>query len=131
MLRPQAPVRRFDVFAEYTRLEKFKEGFPPDVAKGYAIWLAKVVAGRKFGLIKPGLKPKVGVREELAERKPKKKFRSLGGVEQTDKTFEKEIVERMGRDFYQKVFSPAIEEAFRSGKTYKQIRDTIRNQWRP
>src|ERR671916_1887382 len=48
-LLPQAPIRRFDVFAEVNRLNALAEGRPEDEAKGYGIWLAKVVAGRRFG----------------------------------------------------------------------------------
>ena len=40
---PHQPIRRFDVFAEYTRQERHEKGFPEDQAKGYGIWLAKVV----------------------------------------------------------------------------------------
>ena len=46
---PHQPIRRFDVFAEYTRQERREKGFPEDEAKGYGIWLAKVVASRRFG----------------------------------------------------------------------------------
>jgi hypothetical protein len=46
---PNQPIRRFDVFAEYTRQERCEKGFPEDEAKGYGIWLAKVVASRRFG----------------------------------------------------------------------------------
>lgn len=129
-IRPKAPIRRFDVFAEYTRLEKLREGMPPDVAKGYAIWLAKVVAARKFGRLKPHQMRMAPGTVKVVEKEPKK-FRSLGGKEQTDKAFDREIVERMGRDFYQEVFSPEIRRAFELGKSYKQIRDTIRKMWKP
>ena len=35
----------------------------------------------------------------------------------------------MGRDFYEKVFKPAIEKAFDEGKDYMDIRDSIREEW--
>jgi hypothetical protein len=130
VIRPKATVRRFDVFAEFTRLEKVQEGFAADEAKGYAIWLAKVVAARKFGRLKPGHVKHTGPWDRDLEGKVLRKFRSLGNVEQTDEVFDKDIVERMGKDFYQKVFSPALEDAFRNGKSYKQIRDTIRKVWK-
>jgi hypothetical protein len=130
VIGPKASVRRFDVFAEYTRLESLQEGLPADEAKGYAIWLAKVVAARKFGRLKPGTRKSAEAsRKELAERAGRK-FRSLSGTEQTDVVFDKDIVERMGRSFYTRVFSPAIKEAFETGKPYKQIRDTIRKAWK-
>jgi hypothetical protein len=43
-IHPQQAIRRFDVFAEYTRQERQEKGYPEDEAKGYGIWLAKVVA---------------------------------------------------------------------------------------
>jgi hypothetical protein len=46
---PNQPIRRFDVFAEYTRQERREKGVPEDQATGYGIWLAKVVASRRFG----------------------------------------------------------------------------------
>jgi hypothetical protein len=122
-------VRRFDVFAEYTRLEKLREGLPADAAKGYAVWLAKVVAARKFGRLRPakGKHPRAASEERAGAVGAK--FRSLGGTEQTDEVFDKDIVQRMGKSFYTRVFSPAIKKAFDSGKSYKQIRDTIRKTW--
>ena len=46
---PHQPIRRFDVFAEYTRQERREKGVPKDEATGYGIWLATVVASRRFG----------------------------------------------------------------------------------
>ena len=48
-LHPAKAIRRFDVFAEYTRLERRAKGYKAAESKGYGIWLAKVVAARKFG----------------------------------------------------------------------------------
>ena len=45
--------------------------------------------------------------------------------------FEKEIIDRMGHDFYETVFVPAIREAMQEGKSYTSIRDTIRRDWKP
>ena len=59
------------------------------------------------------------------------KWRTLDGEPQTDALFEKEIVERMGRAFYGRVFAPAIEDARKSGKSYESIRDAIRKGWKP
>jgi hypothetical protein len=130
VIQPKASVRRFDVFAEYTRLEKLQEGLPADVARGYGIWLAKVVAARKFGRLKPGSKKHAEVSSEELAARAGRKFRSLSGIEQTDKVFEKDVVQRMGKDFYRNVFAPAIEDAFMKGKTYREIRDSIRKSWK-
>jgi hypothetical protein len=127
--KPRAKIRRFDVFAEYTRLEQRRDGAPAAVSKGYAIWLAKVVAARKFGRLKPERKTSRKLTEEEAAGRAERRFRSLSGIEQTDAVFDHDIVERMGKTFYRRVFSPAIRKAFEAGQTYKQIRDEIRKQW--
>ncbi len=127
--RPKAKIRRFDVFAEFTRLEQRRDGEPADVSKGYGIWLAKVVAARKFGRLKPERKPKKPLTKKEMDERARRKFRVLSGIEQTDAVFDHDIIERMGKTFYRRVFSPAIRKAFESGKTYREIRDTIRKQW--
>ena len=132
-LMPRQAVRRFDVFAEVNRLQAVAEGRPEDEAKGYGIWLAKVVAGRRFGR-KGNQSEHPRVRQEgesAAEDLPGGKFRHAGDELQTDETFEREIVERMGREFYEQVFSPAIRAALERGERYEQIRDRIRTNWKP
>ena len=125
---PNQPIRRFDVFAEYTRQERHEKGFPEDEAKGYGIWLAKVVAARRFGqkASSDGTKPG---KKDAHEEEPT--FRSVGDERQTDETFDHDIVERMGARFYAAVFVPAISEARAEGKSYETIRDTIRRGWKP
>ncbi|MCL4488181.1 MAG: hypothetical protein M1570_08630 [Chloroflexi bacterium] len=129
-LHPRAPIRRFDVFAEYNRLKGIKDKhLSPGKAKGYGLWLAKVVAAQKFGRMarpKPGEK-----RAEEEEKKEARAWHDLSGVPQTDKLFDKEIVNRMGREFYAEVFSPAIREAYEEGKSYADIRDSLRAGWKP
>ena len=127
---PQQPIRRFDVFAEYTRQERKTKRFPEDEAKGYGIWLAKVVAARRFGGGKTDGDGKKGGRRLDAEGN-EPKFRSVGDELQTDETFDPDIVDRMGLDFYRRVFAPAIEEAREAGKSYEDIRDTLRKEWKP
>jgi hypothetical protein len=125
-LHPEKAIRRFDVFAEYTRLERLDKGDAKDVAKGYGIWLAKVVASRSRRTKDDGdsssVKKKPG---------PAPKFRSIGDEEQTDRTFDHDIIDRMGDEFYEQVFSPAIEQARADGKSYENIRDAIRKDWKP
>lgn len=132
-LHPRMPVRRFDIFAEYNRQKAMEDGIPEDEAAGYGLWLAKVVASRSFGrsiLAKaPSEVRKAGQDEPAEGEQPHEKWRSLGGEQQTDDLFEKEIVRRMGADFYDKVFVPTIQEAVISGKRYESIRDTLRKQW--
>ncbi len=129
-LKPRQEIRRFDVFAEYNKLKELKKGRPLDEAKGYGLWIAKVVAARRFGAGTTGA-PKGEERKEGEEPEEERKFRSLSGEEQTDEMFDKEIVNRMGKDFYHDVFAPEIEKHFEAGDKYESIRDTIRKQWKP
>ena len=122
--KPKAAIRRFDIFAEYKRLQARRDGQAEDVAKGYGLWVAKVVAARKFGKNKP---------DGAAKDKPihRGKWHKLDDVPQTDKLFDKQIVDRMGVTFYKRVFSPAIRKAIANGSSYESIRDTLRAQWKP
>ena len=138
-VRPLQPIRRFDVFAETKRLEALAHGEPDDVAKGYGIRIAKIVASRRFG----GSSPKKtrheksdteAVESEKGSRfggEGGSKFRALDGEIQSDETFDREIVDRMGPEFYEVVFQPAIREALAAGRKYEQIRDTSRKDWKP
>jgi hypothetical protein len=121
--KPKATVRRFDVFAEVKRLEARDDGMPAAQAKGYGLWVAKVVAARRFSD-----KKKESKTGDQPERKTK--WRSLSGKPQTDKLFDKEIVSRMGRDFYRRVFSPKIKAAIDDGQDYMAMRDSIRKGWK-
>jgi hypothetical protein len=126
---PRQPIRRFDVFAEYTRQERQAKGYPQDEAKGYGIWLAKVVASRRFGQGSDGGSKKP--RPQADEHAEEPKFRSVGEEMQTDETFDHDIIDRMGAGFYREVFVPAITEARDEGKKYEEIRDAIRKEWKP
>src|SRR5687767_13379349 len=127
---PKRPIRRFDVFAEVNRLKALDDGRPDDEAKGYGIWLAKVVAGRRFGAKKDDHDRS---RQDHEPSPPGKEpiFKSAGGELQTDETFDHDVVDRMGPDFYDRVFAPAIAAAVSRGETYESFRDTIRTTWKP
>jgi hypothetical protein len=103
------------------------QGASADHAKGYGLWIAKVVAARKFGRLKTGERPS----PEEARARRQRKWHVLGGERQTDRLFDHEIVERMGTDFYNQVFAPAIRRAREQGETYESIRDRIRRRWKP
>jgi hypothetical protein len=125
-LRPHKAIRRFDVFAEYRKLDAQDDGMPADQAKGYGLWVAKVVAARRFGRRKQDA--------QSTDNRParrRRKWRVLSGEPQTDKGFDHEIVERMGNEFYRQVFAPAVREARAGGDTYEEMRDRLRRRWRP
>ena len=131
--RPRQPIRRFDVFAEVNRLEALAEGRPEDEAKGHGIWLAKIVAGRRFGR-KTDKPAPPRIRQEGDEApgdRPDSKFKHAGDELQTDETFDREIIDRMGAAFYRDVFAPAIKTALDQGQKYEQFRDSVRKDWKP
>jgi hypothetical protein len=128
--RPRLPIRRFDGFAEYNKLKWQREGRPLDEAKGYGLWLAKVVASRRFRPSGEAPSAAPARRPERAPGGEPERFRSLDGEPQTDALFDQEIVGRMGPEFYREVFAPAIARAFAEGKRYEAIRDVIRKEWK-
>lgn len=129
--KPRSPIRRFDVFAEYNRVKNEADGMPADRAKGEAIWIAKIVAGRRGMPARHDASPADGKHHEKdRDGEHDERFKSVGGEPQTDATFQREIVERMGREFYNDVFRPAIEAAYGEGKRYEDIRDSIRKDWK-
>ena len=138
-IRPLQPIRRFDVFAETKRLEALAHGEPDDVAKGYGVRIAKIVASKRFG--GSAAKKTHHESKDASDRETPAgsrfrgeidgKFRALDDEVQSDETFDREIVDRMGPEFYDVVFQPAVREALAAGRKYEQIRDTIRKDWKP
>jgi hypothetical protein len=123
-LKPAKPIRRFDVFAEYRRLDAEDDGMPADQARGYGLWMAKVVAARKFGR-------ESADRSGQREASRQGKWHVLSGEPQTDTRFDHEIVDRMGAEFYRQEFAPAVREARANGETYESMRDRLRRRWKP
>jgi hypothetical protein len=130
-VKPKAAVRRFDIFSEYNRQKAIKEGMPAAQAKGYGLWLAKLVAARRFGRAKGEPGEKAEPKDQTKQPARRTKWRSLSGVAQTDKLFDKEIAQRMGSTFYRRVFSPSVRSAFQRGESYETIRDSLRATWKP
>jgi hypothetical protein len=127
--RPQRPIRRFDVFAEYRKQEQEADGTPTAEAKGYGLWVAKVVAAGRSRGGHGSSSAASGARAHPAETDGP--WHVLDGQPQTDERFDQEVVNRMGADFYRHVFAPAIAEARRAGEPYEAIRDRIRRDWQP
>lgn len=129
-LKPLKPIRRFDVFAEVNRLKALGEGRPDNEARGYGIWVAKVVASRRYRPKGEGERPaEPSTRHRKQDVPPQ--YHVLGDELQTEEVFDHDIVDRMGVDFYQKVFAPAIKHALDEGRKYEEIRDIIRKDWKP
>jgi hypothetical protein len=132
---PQQAIRRFDVFAEYNRLKGLQKGLDEPHAKGYGLWVAKVVASgggrRSAATSHPDAEDERSGRDEERESRDEQEWHELSGEPQTDRLFDREIIQRMGKDFYTTVFAPAIAEAVEQGRSYESIRDTIRKGWKP
>lgn len=112
-------IRRFDIFAEFNKQKKEAEGYPEDVAKGEGLWLAKFTASRRFG--KGGAK-KGGTGKGTRKAPIVTKFKSLNEIPQTDKLFDKEIVERLGREIYESILVKGVRKAIQEGLKYPDIR---------
>jgi hypothetical protein len=122
---PRIDIRRFDIFAEWNRIKaSVRHQMPAADARAYGLAVAKVVAARKF-------------HGDSAEQSRDLKRRAtqddtsepwwehLG----SDAEFKRKIVHRMGEEFYREEFQPAIQRAWDAGKSYEDIRDTLRKEW--
>ena len=123
-LKPAANIRRFDVFAEWSRLTGLKKRLTEGDARAYGLAVAKVVAARKFSGYEPGQVSdwKKRAREQDTDEAW---WEQLG----SDDEFERKIVQRMGERFYDEVFVPAIKHAWDEGEKYEEIRDRLREGW--
>ncbi len=140
-LKPKQPIRRFDIFAEYNRLKALDKGLDEPHAKGYGVWVAKVVAsggGRRASRQRagspgatPGEQEDSGRQDAQREAPAGQEWHALDGEPQTDALFDREIIQRMGPDFYVHVFAPAIAQAVGQGRSYESIRDILRKDWTP
>ena len=133
-LKPRRSIRRFDIFAEYNRLKGLDKGMDGAHAKGYGLWLAKVVAsggGRRAGSRHTAPAGSQGGDEQSRQTPREQEWHELSGEPQTDALFDREVIQRMGTDFYTKVFAPAIAQAVGQGRSYESIRDSLRKSWTP
>jgi hypothetical protein len=122
---PFANIRRFDIFAEWSRLTaREKHHLPEAKARAYGLAVAKVVAARKFSGYEP---------HQVSDWK--RRARQQDGSEPwwehlaSSEEFERKIIRRMGEPFYFHVFQPAIRHAWDSGERYEEIRDRLRADW--
>src|SRR5581483_7234436 len=124
-VKPFANIRRFDIFAEWSRLTaREKHHLPEAKARAYGLAVAKVVAARKFSGYEPH---QVRDMKQRARRQDSSEpwWEPLA----SDEEFERKIVRRMGEPFYKEVFQPAIRQAWDAGKDYEEIRDLMRAPW--
>jgi len=129
MIAPKAETRRFDIFAEWNRRKAVMllRLLEPE-ARTYGSAVAKIVAARKLH----GSTPQKLAEFKRQTRTPARPeeitipwWHELASPEELEKT----IIERMGREFYERIFQPAIARAWHEGKMYEEIRDTLRQRW--
>ena len=113
-------IRRFDVFAEFNKQKKEAEGYPTDLAKGEGLWIAKFTASRRGAKSAPKNKG-TGSGEHRINRGVSK-FKALNDIPQTDKLFDKDIIDRLGRDVYENVLVKGVRAAMKVGLQYNDIR---------
>jgi hypothetical protein len=58
-------------------------------------------------------------------------WKELSGIAQTDVMYDREIVKRMGVDFYNNTFLPKIKELISKGAKYQDFRDSVREELGP
>lgn len=121
-MKPKAPVRRYDVFAAWNYLQGLDEGQNESRAKRYGVWMATVVAARKFRRRAEDR----GTAKPLPPKEPRTDFL---GLEAAD--YEKRVRLRMGTTFHDRVFLPTLRKLRNEGRTYVEIRHEVRAEWKP
>jgi len=109
--------------------ERLSKGMKLGAAKGEALWLAKTFDARKRGhrwALRPGHtqnSPLIQGRDQAGRVVG---WKVLAKVPQTDRLFDQEVIDRMGRDFYYMVFSPTVRYRFLAKReTYMDMRDGL------
>jgi len=112
-------VGKWDIISEYHRLEHLHEGHTEEEAKIHGIVIA--IVGYQARLGKTAQKYRI-------EKKGEEKGVSITHRTQekwiTTKEFDK-IIKKMGETYYEKVFSPAIENLYNRGYTYDQVKEEV------
>ncbi len=115
-------IRRFDIFAIFNKVSKEAE-MGSKHAKGYGIWMARMVAGKKFGggAVTTGHTSAVATTTG-AKKSGVKSWHELSGKPQTDKEYDKELVTRFGEPNLITI-EDFIRNAYKKGMKYEAIRD--------
>jgi len=114
-------IRRFDIFAIFNKVSKENE-MDEKHAKGYGIWMARFIAGRRFGA--KATKPNGKKGSKTAEKKATgvQSWYTLNGKPQTDKEYDNELLKRFGSANLI-ALEKWVKDAYIKGVDYKTIRD--------
>ncbi|MHA1264385.1 MAG: hypothetical protein ACTSRS_04040 [Candidatus Helarchaeota archaeon] len=112
-------IGKWDIISEYHRIDWLKKGHTEDEAKIHGIVIA--IVGYRARLGKKPLAYKIekkgGERGVSIEHRKKERWI-------TPKEFDK-IIKKMGEKYYQKIFSPAIENLYDQGLSYKEVKEVV------
>ena len=112
-VKPKKTIRRFDVFAEYRKQEQQEKGDSERVASGHGLWgWPRWSPAGASGPPAPAVRVPPAERESRAPRAPSGREIGTcwtGSLRPT--LFKKEIMQRMGEEFYREVFVPEIRAA--------------------
>jgi hypothetical protein len=112
-------IGKWDIISEYHRIEWLKSGHSEEEAKIHGIVIA--IVGYQARLGKPAQKYKL-------EKKGQERGVSITHRKQekwiTPKEFDK-LINKIGDKYYEKVFSPAIENLFNKGYSYDDVKKAV------
>ncbi len=112
-------VGKWDIIAEFHRIEWLKKGYSEEESKIHGIVIAVV-----------GYQTRLGKEARIyqLEQKGKEKGVSLTHREKekwiTTKDFDK-IINKIGEKYYNSIFSPAIENLYNKGYSYNEVKQAV------
>ncbi|MFX1267889.1 MAG: hypothetical protein ACFFAK_07995 [Promethearchaeota archaeon] len=112
-------VGKWDIIAEFHRIEWLKKGYSEEESKIHGIVIAVV-----------GYQARLGKEAQTyqLELKGKEKGVSLTRREKekwiTTKDFDK-IINKIGEKYYNSIFSPAIENLYNKGYSYNEVKQAV------
>jgi hypothetical protein len=112
-------IGKWDIISEYHKLDWLKQGYSEEEAKIHGIVIA--VVGYQARLGKQAQQYKI-------EQKGKEKGVSLTHRKKekwiTTKDFDK-IIKKMGKEYYEGLFAPAIETLYNKGYSYDDVKKAV------
>jgi len=112
-------IGKWDIISEYHRIDWLKQGYNEEEAKIHGIVIA--VVGYQARLGKQAQAYKI-------EQKGKEKGVSLTHRQKekwiTTKDFDK-IIKKIGKKYYEEIFTPAIENLYNKGYSYDDVKKAI------
>ncbi|MHA1296868.1 MAG: hypothetical protein ACTSRH_08160 [Promethearchaeota archaeon] len=112
-------IGKWDIIAEYHRIDWLKKGYSEEEAKIHGIVIAIVGYRARMGKKATGYKIETKGKEKGVSLTHRKKEHWI-----TTKEFDK-IIKKMGENFYHKVFSPAIEKLYEKGYSYEDVKKAV------